>query len=153
MHDDVTCFFNGCCNVVGCLVETAIQPLSFSLEILVGRVSPKKMQGSPPSSTRRHYWISCPGGLQGIVELCRRPSGPKPEIQHNRRGRGVPTLTWEEVIIREGKRRCCGCTKMEIMSLGFYLKVIYCLCMRSCANHVGFYTIPYIQARILCWLV
>ncbi len=24
---------------------------------------------------------------------CRRPSGPKPEIQHNRRGRGVPTLT------------------------------------------------------------
>ncbi len=24
---------------------------------------------------------------------CRRPSGPKPEIQHDRRGRGVPTLT------------------------------------------------------------
>jgi hypothetical protein len=25
--------------------------------------------------------------------ICRRPSGPKPEIQHDRRGRGVPTLT------------------------------------------------------------
>jgi hypothetical protein len=24
---------------------------------------------------------------------CHRPSGPKPEIQHDRRGRGVPTLT------------------------------------------------------------
>jgi hypothetical protein len=24
---------------------------------------------------------------------CRRPSGPKPEIQHDQRGRGVPTLT------------------------------------------------------------
>jgi hypothetical protein len=24
---------------------------------------------------------------------CRRPSGPKTEIQHNQRGRGVPTLT------------------------------------------------------------
>ncbi len=24
---------------------------------------------------------------------CRRPSGPKPEMQHDRRGRGVPTLT------------------------------------------------------------
>ncbi len=25
--------------------------------------------------------------------VCRRPSCPKPEIQHDRRGRGVPTLT------------------------------------------------------------
>ncbi len=24
---------------------------------------------------------------------CRRPSGPKPEIQHDRKGRGMPTLT------------------------------------------------------------
>jgi hypothetical protein len=35
------------------------------------------------------------------------------------------------------------------MSLGFYLKVIYGLCARSCANCVGFYTIPYIRAHIL----
>jgi hypothetical protein len=27
------------------------------------------------------------------VTVCSRPSGPKPEIQHDRRGRGVPTLT------------------------------------------------------------
>jgi hypothetical protein len=80
---------------------------------------------------------------------CRRPSGSKPEIQHNRRGRGVPTLTWEEVTIREGKRSCCRCSKKEIMSLGFYLKVIYGLRTRSHANRVGFYTIPYIQVHIL----
>ncbi len=103
-------FFNGCCNVVGHLVETAIRPLSFSLEVLVGRVSPKKTQGSPPSSTGRHY-------TTGIVRLSRRPSGPKPEIQHDRRGRGVPTLTWEEVNIRESNRRCCSCTKKENLSL------------------------------------
>jgi hypothetical protein len=30
--------------------------LSFSLEVLVGRVSPKKTQGSPPSSIGRNYW-------------------------------------------------------------------------------------------------
>ncbi len=140
MRDDVTCFSNGCCNIVGHLVETAIQPLSFSLKVLVGRVSSKKTQGSPPSSTGRHYWNQPgdhTGGLQGIVRLSHMPSGPKPEIQHNRRGRGVPTLTWEKVTIREGKRRCCGCTKMEIMRLGFYLKVIYksaCkeLCVLQC---------------------
>ncbi len=28
-----------------------------------------------------------------IVELCSRPFCPKLEIQHDRRGRGVPTLT------------------------------------------------------------
>ncbi len=50
---------------------------------------------------------------------------PKPGIQHSWRGRGLPTLTWEVVTIREGRRRCCSCTKLEIMSLVFYLKVIY----------------------------
>ncbi len=35
------------------------------------------------------------------------------------------------------------------MSLGFYLKVIYCLCARSCANRVDSYTIPYIRAHSL----
>ncbi len=55
-----------------------------------------------------------PGDHTGIVQLCSRPSAPKPEIQHNRRGRGVPTLTREKVTIREGKRRCCSCTKKEI---------------------------------------
>jgi hypothetical protein len=48
---------------------------------------------------------------------CRRPSGPKPEIQNDRRGRGVLTLTWEEVTIKEGNRRCCSCTNKEIISL------------------------------------
>ncbi len=30
-----------------------------------------------------------------VIKLtqCRRPSGPKPEIQHDRRGRGMPALT------------------------------------------------------------
>jgi hypothetical protein len=31
------------------------------------------------------------------------------------------------------------------MSLGFYSKVIYCLCTRIRANRVGFYMIPYIE--------
>ena len=84
MRDDVTCFSNGCCDVVGRLVETAIQPLSFSLEVLIGRVSPKKMQGSPQVVS---------GDTTGIVRLCRRPSGPKPEIQHDKRRGGVLTLT------------------------------------------------------------
>jgi hypothetical protein len=36
---DITCFSNGCCNL-GSLIETALQPLSFLLEVLGGRVSP-----------------------------------------------------------------------------------------------------------------
>jgi hypothetical protein len=32
-------------------------------------------------------------GNKGKDGDCRRPYGPKPEIQHDRRGRGVPTLT------------------------------------------------------------
>ncbi len=35
--------------------------------------------------------------------LFNKPFGPKPGIQHSQKGRGVPTLTWEEVTIREGK--------------------------------------------------
>ena len=65
--------------------------------------------------------------------VCHRPSGPKPEIQHNRRGRGMLTLTWEELTISEGERSCCSCSKKEIMSFGFYLKVIYkSACKESC---------------------
>ncbi len=84
MRDDVTCFSNGCCDVVGHIVETAFWPLNFAWKVLGGRVSPKKMQGSPQVVG---------GDTTGIVRLCRRPSGPKPEIQHNRRGRGMPSLT------------------------------------------------------------
>ncbi len=70
---------------------------------------------------------------------------------------GYSTLEEEEACwlwpekkwLEEGKRRCCSWIKMEIMSLGFYLKVIYCLCVRSCANRVGFYTIPYIRTHSL----
>jgi hypothetical protein len=40
-------------------------------------------------------------------------------------------------------------SQKEIMSLGFYLKVIYGLRVRNCANCVGFYTIPYIRTHIL----
>jgi hypothetical protein len=54
-----------------------------------------------------------------------------PEIQHDRRGRGVPTLTSEEVTIREGERSCCSCIKKEIMSLRLKVKVIFNLQARS----------------------
>ncbi len=46
------------------------------------------------------------------------------------------TLTWEEVTIREGSRRCCSCTKKEIMRLkkglqtkyrGACYSVLFCL--------------------------
>ncbi len=43
--DDITWFSNGCCDV-GSLVETALWPLSFSLEVLGGRVSPRS-KGHP----------------------------------------------------------------------------------------------------------
>jgi hypothetical protein len=39
------CFSNGCCNIGG-LVETALRSLSFLLEILGGRVSPRR-KGHP----------------------------------------------------------------------------------------------------------
>ncbi len=74
--DDVTCFSNRCCNV-RCLVETALWPLSFLLEVLGGRVSPR-------------CW------------LCSRPFCPKLEIQHDKkRKRTVPTLTGKEWLQRE----------------------------------------------------
>jgi hypothetical protein len=41
VRNDITCFSNGCCNVVGHLVETAVQPLSFAWKVLGGRVSPR----------------------------------------------------------------------------------------------------------------
>ncbi len=47
VRNDVTCFSNGCCNVVGRLVETALWPLSFAWKVLGGIVSPTKTQGSP----------------------------------------------------------------------------------------------------------
>ncbi len=56
--------------------------------------------------------------------MCSRPFRPKPEIQYVRRGRGVPMLTGEEVIIRERKDGVIG-TKKEIMSLIFYMKLIF----------------------------
>ncbi len=40
VRDDITCFSNGCCDVVGGLVETALWPWSFAWKVLVGRVSP-----------------------------------------------------------------------------------------------------------------
>jgi hypothetical protein len=35
---------------------------------------------------------------------CRRPFCPKLEIQQDRRGRGMPTLTGEEVTIRREEK-------------------------------------------------
>ncbi len=70
-------------------------------------------------------------GFYHSANTCSRPSGPKPEIQHNRRGRGMPALTWEGGTIREAKRRCCSCTKKEIMGLRFYLKAILSLQARN----------------------
>ncbi len=40
VRDDVTCFSRGGCDVVGGLVETALQPWSFAWKVLVSRVSP-----------------------------------------------------------------------------------------------------------------
>ncbi len=117
--NNVTCFSNGCSNV-GSLVDS-----NLAIEVLLegswrqsypcvdARVTLRRL---PRDHTRTT--LSSPG-LPEIVRLCRRPSGPKPEIQHNQRGRGVPTLTWdkEEVTIKEGKSRCCSFTKKEIMRL------------------------------------
>ncbi len=125
---------------------------------------PRKNLKSSKSSFRTSTTLVCPSTHVGTtrntlhillqssvssIRRCHRPSGPKPETQHDRRGRGVPTLTWEEVTIREGKRRCCSCSKKEIMSLRLAEEMIFSLRPRSRANCVGFYTIPYIRAHIL----
>ncbi len=48
-----------------------------------------------------------------LVSFCSRPSFcPKLEVQHDRRGRGMPTLT-----TRREKIWCCSCIKKEIMRL------------------------------------
>ncbi len=90
--------------------------------------SKQRAPGTPPTSSAHLGLFS---GNKKNPAMCHKPFNPKPGIQHSWRGRGMPTLTWEEVIIREGKRRCFSCTKMEIMSLEFYLKVIYYLHVRS----------------------
>ncbi len=84
---------------------------------------------SPGKSTFKCLCKQTPLWL--VIMSCHWLSGPKPEIQHDQRGRDVPTLTWEEVTIREGKRRCCNCIKMEIMSLRLKVKVIFSLQARS----------------------
>jgi hypothetical protein len=43
--NDITCFSNGCCDI-GSLIETALWPMSFLLEVLEGRVSPRR-KGHP----------------------------------------------------------------------------------------------------------
>ncbi len=141
MRNDITCFSNGCCDVVGSLVETALWPLSFSREVLGGRISPMLMQGSP----------LVPGDHTGIVQLCRRLSGPKPEIQHDRRGRGVPTLTWEEVTNKEGKRLCCSCSKKEIIRLSNDSKLALNRWVKKGVYCVESYTIPYAMLKRLRW--
>jgi hypothetical protein len=47
------------------------------------------------------------------MSYCSRPFCPKLEIQHNRRGRGMPTLT-------EGKYGVVVVPKKKIMTLRFY---------------------------------
>ncbi len=140
--NDITCFSNRSCDVVGSLVETALWLLSFSWEVLGGRVSPMKTQGSP--------WV-VPGDHTRIVPLCHRPSGLKPEIQHNRRGRGMPILTWEEVTSREGKRLCCSCSKKEIIRLRNDSKLALNQRVKESVYHVESYTIPYATLKQLRW--
>ena len=77
------------------------------------------------------HFLHVGGCWQIDGEAFSKPFSPKPEIQHDWRGRGMPTLTWEEVTGREGKRLCCNCSKKEIMGLGFYLKVIFSLWARN----------------------
>ncbi len=85
------------------------------------------------------------------VSFCSRPSGPKPEIQHDWRGRGVPTLTWEEVTVREGKRKCCSCTKKEIIRLRNDSKLALNQRVEKGVYHVESYTIPYAALKRLRW--
>ncbi len=80
-----------------------------------------------------------------------RPSGPKPEIQHDQRGRGVPTLTWEEVSTREGKRRCYCCTKKEIIRLRNDFKLALNWRVKKGVYRVESYTIPCATLKRLRW--
>ncbi len=128
-------------------VADAVAPKKFDIKYFPGRENLADYQSKHHTGT--HHVVVCPwylhkpkfvfklprackpSTLKGCVGTCSRPSGPKPEIQHNQRGRGMPTLTWEEVTIREGKRRCCSYTKKEILSLRLKVKVIFSLQARS----------------------
>ncbi len=76
---------------------------------------------------------------------------PKPEIQHDRRGRGVPTLTREEVTIREGIRRCCSCTKKKIIRLLNDSKLALNQWVKKGVYCVESYMIPNATLKRLRW--
>ncbi len=75
----------------------------------------------PSTAKSQSRWIifyaGCPVSRDSKLQSCCRPSGPKPERQHDRRRRGMSTLTWEEVTSRECTRLCCSCSKKEIIRL------------------------------------
>ncbi len=77
---------------------------------------------------------------------CSRPFCPKLEIQHDRRGRGVPTLTGEEVTVQRKKRWCCRYKKLNY-ELKTKCKSDLQSANKEHAYHVGFCTIPYICHR------
>ncbi len=123
----------------GCLVETALWPWSFSLEVLRGRVSPR-CKGHP-----KYSWITW------IDWLCSRSFCPKLEIQHDKkRKRSMPTLTGEEWLSRENVIVLCwyqkGKYELKIRCESDLLptskEYVYC---------AGFCTIPYIRAYIWSW--
>ncbi len=63
----------------------------------------------------------------------------------------MPALTWEEVTIREGKRRCCSCTKKEIIRLRNDSKLALNWWVQKGVYCVEFYTIPYTTLKRLRW--
>ncbi len=66
-----------------------------------GRNGPLAPHMMPSAPHWRHEWM---GDNPLSKRMCPEPFGPKPGIQHDGRGRGMPTLTWEEVTIKEGKK-------------------------------------------------
>ncbi len=79
-------------------------------------------------------------------KLCARPvSQPQADTQgcvKHALLRQQEIMTWRMKVI-------VWVVKTELMSLRLAEEMIFSLRTRNCANHVGFYVIPYIQAHIL----
>jgi hypothetical protein len=65
---------------------------------------------------------------------CSKPFGPKPEIQHDRRGRGMLTLTWEKQLLEKVIKGVVVVPKRKLWDLKWvYKRSIPEHAIRSCS--------------------
>ncbi len=98
--NDITCFSNGCCNVV-CLVETAHRLLSFLLEVHGGRVSPR-CKGHPKKEDYREDYREGYRDLYNCVVSLLTPSQRYSMIEEEEACQLWPEKKWLLEMVIEG---------------------------------------------------